>query len=366
MGKQPYRVLQVVTSMDRGGAETMIMNHYRAIDRTKIQFDFLVHRSHQGAYDNEIRQLGGRIYRAFPIRPWNYCKYFKFLNKFFNEHYADFIAVHSHIQENSGFPLKYAKKYGIKCRISHSHIADLGIDYKYPFRKYGKYYVNKYASEKFACGKDAGIFLYGKKSKFITFNNAIDSNKFKYNTEILIKTRAKLGIENKFVIGHIGRFCYQKNHTYIIDIFNELLKLKPNSTLVLVGDGPLRSGIEDKVNKLQIQNNVLFLGIRGDISDLMQAFDILLFPSLFEGLPVSIIEAQAAGLPCVLSDTIDNKTAITPNVSFISLSADIQKWVETLLSFQDFERKDTSEYIINANYDIHRNATWLTNFYLNV
>lgn len=364
MGKQPYRVLQIVTSMDRGGTETMIMNHYRAIDKEKIQFDFLVHRSHRGAYDDEIEQLGGHIYRAFPIRPWNYPKYFKFLNKFFKKHHSDFIAVHSHIHENSGFPFKYANKYGIKHCIVHSHIADLGIDYKYPFRLFGKIFVKKYATEKFACGKDAGIFLYGKHNDFIVFNNAIDSEKFKYNTDTRTQIRNKLGLENKFVIGHVGRFGAQKNHTFLIDVFKEILSHEKNSVLILVGDGPLRFAMEDKAKKLQINNNVLFLGLRSDIPELLQAFDVLLFPSLYEGLPVSIIEAQAAGLPCILSDTIDNKTAITPNVKFVSLSAGIQTWVKTLLSFKNFVRQDTSEYIIKANYDIHNNAKWLEEFYL--
>lgn len=364
MGRQPYRVLQIVTSMDRGGAETMIMNHYRAIDKEKIQFDFLVHRSHRGAYYDEIEKMGGQIYRAFPIRPWSYHKYFKFLNTFFKLNHHKYIAVHSHIQENSGFPLKYAQKYGIACRIAHSHIADLGIDYKYLFRLFGKIFVKKYATEKFTCGKDAGIFLYGKHNDFTVFNNAIDSEKFKYNSESRTQIRHKLGLENKYVIGHVGRFGAQKNHTFLIDVFNEILSREKNSILVLVGDGPLRFAMEDKAKKLQINDKVLFLGLRSDIPELLQAFDVFLFPSLFEGLPVSIIEAQAAGLPCILSDTIDNKTAITPNVKFVSLSADIQTWVETLLSFKNFVRQDTSEYIIKANYDIHNNAKWLEEFYL--
>lgn len=363
MEKQPYRVLHVVTIMNRGGIETMIMNLYRAIDRNKIQFDFLVHRNDIGDYDDEIKSLGGQIYKIGAIRPWNYLQYFKSLDNFFGKNHT-YQAVHSHIQENSGFALKYAAKYNIPIRIAHSHSTLTRIDYKYPFRVFAKRYLNKYATAKFSCGKEAGDSLFGKNGKYYLFNNSIDSSCFTYNLSARAQMRKNLNIdENTFVIGNVARLNKYKNQTFAIDVFAKLIETEPNALLILVGEGEMKETLKQKVQNLKLENKVILLGLRKDIHNLLQAFDVLLFPSIFEGLPVSLIEAQAAGLPCILSDTIDNKTAITPNVKFVSLSASIQTWVETLLSFNNFVRQDTSEYIIKANYDIHNNAKWLTKFY---
>lgn len=362
MEKQPYRVLQVVTIMNRGGIETMIMNHYRAIDRTKIQFDFLVHRQERGDYDDEIEQLGGHIYRAFPIRPWKYIQYFKWLKDFFYKN-NDYIAIHAHIQENSGFVFKVASKFNIKTLISTSHTAGYGIDYKYPFRLYAKFYLNRYCSHKIACGKMAGEHLYGKNSEFIVIHNAIDVAKFKYNVNVRNKIRHKLNIENKFIIGNVARFHKGKNHKFIVDIFYEIYKQDKNCCLVLVGDGEEFETIKSKVESLGLTTNVLLLGVRNDVNELLQAFDILLFPSLFEGIPVSIIEAQAAGLPSILSDTIDNETAITSNVEFHSLEAPISEWTNAILDKKAFKRIDTTSEIVGAGYDVIQNTKLLYRLY---
>lgn len=362
MEKLPYRVLQVVTIMNRGGIETMIMNHYRAVDRTKIQFDFLVHRQEKGDYDDEIEQLGGRIYRAFPIRPWKYIYYFKWLKSFFNKN-NDYIAIHAHIQENSGLVFKVAHRFNIKALISTSHTAGYGIDYKYLFRVYAKYYLNKYCTHKMACGNMAGEHLYGKNSEFIIIHNAIDVAKFKYNVNVRNKIRHELNIENKFVIGNVARFHKGKNHTFIVDVFNEINKKDNNCCLVLVGDGEEFEAIKSKVESFDLSSNVTLLGVRNNVNELLQAFDVLLFPSLFEGIPVSIIEAQAAGLPCILSDTIDNETAITSNVEFHSLNAPISEWTNAILNKKDFRRVDTTSEIVDAGYDVMHNIKNLIDLY---
>ena len=363
MGKQPYRVLQVLTTMNRGGAETMIMNHYRQIDRAKVQFDFLVHRQEEGAYDQEILEMGGRIYRAMPIRPWSYWSYFRFLDSFFREH-NEFVAVHSHIQENSGFVLKYAAKYGIKNRIANSHIADLGIDYKYIFREIGKRVLRKYVVHKFSCGQDAGEFLYGKGVDFKIFHNAIDLETFVFDKGIRDDLRTQMGLNGKYVIANVGRFNPQKNHQFLIKIFAEICKRSDNVVLMLVGDGYLQNVIEQQVDKEGLNEKVLFLGVRNDVAQLLQACDTILFPSLFEGLPVSIIEAQAAGLPCVLSDEIDSDVDVTGNVQFVSLNDPVQKWVDAVFATMNYERVNTSKLLQAAGYDIKQNADWLTEFYL--
>lgn len=362
MGKQPYRVLQVVTIMNRGGIETMIMNHYRAIDRTKIQFDFLVHRQETGDYDGEIEQLGGQIYRAFPIRPWNYIQYFKWLKSFFENNYF-YIAIHSHIQENSGLVFKIAQKYNLTNLIANSHIATLGIDYKFLFRQFGRFLTKKYSTTKLACGTEAGKFLYGENSNFTILHNAINSDQFCFNPTKREQIRQKLGLSDNFVIGNISRFCAQKNHKFIIDVFEQIYKKNNLAKLLLIGDGPLKNSTLEIVNKKNIANNVIFLGLRSDIPELLQAIDIILFPSLFEGLPVSIIEAQAAGLPCILSDTIDYETAITSNVEFYSLNAPISEWANAILDKKTFKRVDTTSQIVDAGYDVVQNTKLLYQLY---
>lgn len=357
------RVLHVVAVMNQGGAENMVMNYYRAADRNKIQFDFLVHYPERGAFDDEIEKMGGCIYRAMPIRPWSYHKYFKWLDNFFKEHH-DYVAVHSHIQENSGIVFKYAAKYGIKTRIANSHIANLGIDYKYLFRQFGRYYLNKYTTDRFACGKDAGKFLYDKEDFFV-FKNAINVENFIFNVVKKEAERKKMNIpQNAVVIGHVGRFNPQKNHVFLIDIFKEIYAKNNNAVLVMVGDGNLRESIEDKVKSCGLSDKVWFLGIRPNVYEVMQAFDVLLFPSLYEGLPVSIIEAQASGLQCILSDTIDLETDVTGNCHFMPLLKSASEWADITLEAAKVMRKDTSKKIQEAGYDVTKNVEWLINFYL--
>lgn len=360
---EPKRVLQVLTIMNQGGAETMVMNYYRAIDRSKVQFDFLVHRQERGVYDDEIEMLGGRIFRALPIRPWTYISYFRWLDAFFKEH-QEFVAIHSHIQENSGFVFKYAQKHGLYNCIAHSHIADLGFDYKYLFREFGKRYVQKYATRKLSCGEDAGRFLYGER-KFANFNNAIDAERFKFSPAIRSEIRQELGLsEDTFILGSVARFGYQKNHAFMLEIMKELSKKHSDYRLLLVGGGEEEQAIRERVSQLNLEKHVLFLGLRKDIYRVLQAFDIFLMPSLFEGLPVSIIEAQAAGLKCVLSDTIDRKVDLTGNIIFIPLEMGAEAWAEKLLELRRYERKDTTSYIIDAAYDVKSNLETLYSIYL--
>lgn len=357
------RVLQVVTVMDRGGLETMLMNYYRKLDKNKIQFDFMVHRMERGAYDDEIEAMGGRIYRMPQIKPGNYRKYFKELDRFFEEH-SEYKVVHSHINENSGFVLRAAKKYGVPCRIAHSHLADLKLDYKYPFRLYGRMYLKPNTNEYFACSKQAGEWLFPNvKSEITVLNNAVDVDSFKDNKEIRKKIRKELDIENKFVIGHIGRFNPQKNHKFLIDIFKEIKALKQDSVLLLVGEGYLFDEIKEKVNKLGLDDSVKFLGLRKDISELMQGMDMFLFPSLFEGLPVVLVEAQAAGLKCVTSTGVTKESDITNSLEFIDLNIEPKEWAKQIVNM-NLSKKDYSQILKEKGYDSNTNINWLSNFYL--
>ncbi|WP_066335080.1 glycosyltransferase family 1 protein [Metabacillus litoralis] len=348
--------------MNRGGLETMLMNYYRQINRTKIQFDFMVHREERGHYDDEIESLGGKIYRMPQIRPGNYRKYFNRLNDFFSEH-KEFKVVHSHNNENSSFVLRAAKRFGVPCRIAHSHLSDLGIDIKLPFRLYARNVMKDNPTEYFACSKNAGRWLFGEKKEVKVLNNAVSIDDFKYNEQLRRKIRKELNISDQLVIGHIGRFNKQKNHEFLIDIFNSVIDKKSDALLLLVGDGHLRPEIERKVEKLGLSSQVKFLGVREDIPHLMQAIDLFLFPSLFEGLPVVLVEAQAAGLNCIVSDSITKEADITGRLQYFSLEDTADIWAEVIINMS-IEHADTSHMLQNNGYDTKKMANWLSEFYL--
>ena len=218
----------------------------------------------------------------------------------------------------------------------------------------------------FTCGEEAGIWLYGKKQQdqMIMMNNAIDAKLYQYNPTIEEEMKKELGLEGKFVIGHVGRFFPQKNHIFLIDIFAKVYEQNKNSVLLLVGGGELETQIKEKVKELNLTEVVKFLGVRSDIHRIMQAFDVFILPSLFEGFPVTMVEAQAAGLPCIISNQVPPQCAITDNVEIISLQESPQQWAERLLTYQNTKKQNTYETIIKQNFDIKANAKWLQQFYL--
>lgn len=352
--------------MNYGGAETMVMNYYRNINRDLIQFDFMVHREKRGAYDDEIESLGGKIYRMIPIYPQNFMKYKKMISDFFDEH-TEYQIIHSHMSELGYFVFQEAKKRGIPVRICHAHNAPNGWDLKMFVRTYFKHMSKKYITHMFICGKEAGDWLFGKKNenKFIMMNNAIDAESFRYKEEDRLAIRRKFKVDDKIVIGHVGRFNLQKNHMFLIDVFGEIHKLNDDSVLFLIGEGEEKSKIEKLVKEKNLENSVQFLGLRNDIPDLMQGFDAFVFPSLFEGLPVTMIEAQAAGLPCFISSQIPQECIITQNVDSISLQKSVQEWAKLILyKIELYQRKDAYEEIVAQGFDIKTNAKWLEEFYL--
>lgn len=365
---EPIRVLNLFTIMNRGGAETMVMNYYRHIDRTKIQFDFLVHREEEGDYEEEIRQLGGRIYRMIPIYPQNFSKYKKMLREFFREH-KEYQIIHSHMSELGYFAFKEAKRQGIPVRICHAHNAPHGWDLKMIMREYFKKRMMPYITHMFMCGIDSGRWLFGKENEehFIQMNNAVDSEKFRYNPAINTEVREELGIlENQLVIGHVGRFNKQKNHEFLIEIFDEVQKIEKNAVLLLIGQGELEEKIQKKVEELNLNSKVRFLGLRRDVERVMQCFDAFLFPSLFEGLPVTMIESQAAGNLNFISDRIPTQCCITDTVEVIPLSKSAKEWAEIMIEkIANFEKKDRKQEIIDAKFDIKESVSWLEDFYIN-
>ncbi|WP_173821801.1 glycosyltransferase family 1 protein [Dorea formicigenerans] len=358
----PIRVLQVVTHMNRGGLETMLMNYYRHIDREKVQFDFLTHRDYDGDYGKEIKSLGGKIYHLPVLNPFS-GSYKKALNEFFNKHH-EYKIVHVHQDCMSSVILEVAKKQGVPVRIAHSHSSNQDKNIKYPIKLYYKAKISKYATNLMACGEAAGKWMFGGMS-FTVLNNAIDTSAYKYNPEIHNEQRSKYGINNKeILIGHIGRFSPPKNHTFLIDIFNSVQKEIP-AKLMLVGEGKLKNQIEKKVQDLGIADKVIFTGLRTDVENLLQAMDLFLFPSLYEGLPVTMIEAQASGLPCLISDKVSMECKVTSNVQQIPLSSSLEEWTEMVIKkVKKNERCSDISKIKDAGFDIEENARWLQKYYL--
>lgn len=359
---EPIRVLQVVTHMNRGGLETMLMNYYRHIDRNKVQFDFLVHRQERAAYDDEIEALGGRIFRLPRLVPWG-ITYNRALNRFFEEH-KQYRIVHVHQDCLSSVALRAAKKHGVPVRIAHSHNANQDKNIKYLIKLLYKRSIPRYATDLFACGKQAGDWMFGG-VPFSILNNAIDANRYIYDSAARNRIREELGIpENAMVVGHVGRFSPQKNHDFLVDVFAETLKLVPDARLLLVGDGELRLRIEEKVRALGIAANVIFTGVRSDVPTLMQAMDVFAFPSLYEGFGIVIIEAQTSGLPCVIADRIPTDCDLTELVFRCDLDQSHQVWAQEICKCRTMPRRDMSPAIADAGFGIRENARWLQEYYL--
>lgn len=357
------KVLMIVHEMNRGGIENFIMNLYRVIDRDVIQFDFVAHTYKKCDFDNEIEELGGTVFHCPDYRIVNHISYCKWWKDFFASH-PEYKIVHSHLDSSANIHLRIAKKFGC-VTIAHSHNTQEGIGIRALVKKFLKFGFNSCCDYKFGCSKAANKWLYGKQSgNSLIIRNGIISSRYAFDLEKRKYYEDKFGIDGKSVIGSVARFSNQKNHEFIVDVFYEYNKLNPNSVLMLVGDGELKQSIIQKVNTLCLNENVIFTGVRSDVSELLNVFDLFLMPSFHEGLPVSIIEAQASGLKCLLSDVITKETDITGNLEFLSLKKSAKEWAEEISKMLSYDRTDTSEKIKKAGYDIMTTAQQLTDFYL--
>ena len=360
MNHKPKRILQVVTYMGRGGIETMLMNYYRHIDRSKVQFDFLVHRDFAGDFDEEILSLGGKIYRVRPMNPLN-PGYWHDLLSFFCTH--PYEIVHCHLNFKSGVVLAAAKLAGVPIRIAHAHTASMEKDWTQIPRKIMRTLIAPNATAMLACSQNAGEAIFGK-HPFCFFFNAMDGAAFRYQETVRSEKRLELSLADTFTVMHVGRFGAEKNHRFLLDVFARLREVEPNAKLVLIGDGTLRKEVEETAKRMFTKDAVRFLGVRTDISELLQAADVFAFPSIFEGLPVTMIEAQAAGLPCVMSDTVTDECIVTDLVTALPID-DPKAWAEEILKKRGTPRTDRLEEIRAAGYDITAAAEKLTRFYLN-
>lgn len=345
------RVLQCVNDMHRAGLETMLMNYYRNIDRTKIQFDFLTHRPYKSDYDDEIISLGGKIYYAPRLYPQNYPKYFKWMEQFFKDH-PEYKIVHSHIDAMSYLPLKAAKKAGIPIRIAHSHSTSIDRNFKYLLKQYYRIKLRSVLTHEFSCGKAAGEFLF-RNDKFTLIPNAVDAKKFYYDEKIRKDVRMKLEISNStFVMGHVGRISYPKNHHFLIDIFKEVHAIKEDSLLLIIGTGDMEEEIKQYAKESGVNEYIKFLGNRNDTERFYQAFDVFMLPSLFEGVPLVGVEAQFADLPCFFSNKVPMEVVFSDKTNFMSLDQSAKEWATEITNVDISNRNSGRLILINADYNI--------------
>lgn len=361
------RVLQVVTSMDPGGIETMLMATYRSIDRSTFQFDFLTHRQSPGRFEAEIVDMGGRIFRMPQLRSVHLLSYTRQTKLFLSQH-PEYRIVHSHLNQYSHFPLRGALLAGVPIRIAHSH-QNVGNDGQLPvsraiLTKYCKSRIGLDATHRLACSSEAGRWLYGDSLSFDVFRNAIDVEAFRFSLANRERVRTELNLGGSFVVGHVGNFSEPKNYPFLLDAFSRIASMNDSSVLLLVGNSGKSPAIVESIADKGLEGRVILTGIRSDIPALLHAMDAFVFPSTREGLPVSVIEAQAAGLPCLVSDSVTAEVRVTDRVTLLPLAAGPDNWAKTTLSSYTADRSRAADLVRSAGYDIVANAKVLEQIYL--
>ncbi|WP_026659665.1 glycosyltransferase family 1 protein [Butyrivibrio sp. AC2005] len=362
------RVLHSVSNMDRAGIETMLMNYYRHIDRNKVQFDFLCNKKKAGAYDSEVESLGGRIFRSPGLNPIKIPVYMKYMKNLFKEH-PEYTIVEAHNGAFGVYALHGAKISGIPTRIFHAHGAAITKDWKLPLKKICMMFLPINMTHHYTCGIAAAKCYFGneivEKGDYEFIPNAIEVERFIFDKNIRDRIRKENGLEDKHVLGHVGRFMAQKNHAFILDVFAELVKKDDNAVLVLLGDGELMDTIKSKAAALGVDEKVIFVGNVGNANEWYQAFDSFILPSVWEGLPVVGVEAQASDLPCIFSDAITREIGFSDEAKFISTNASLDVWTNAIMqAFKKTERIDKTDLIRNNNYDIKTEAIKLQERYL--
>jgi len=353
-------------AMDRGGIASYMMNYYRNIDRTKIQIDFVVHSRENNVYAGEIEKLGGMIY-YIPSKRENYLKNRRELKRIMES--GEYKIIHSHMDGMNGDILKMAYNAGIPIRISHSHNTRhlTNSRLKLYLHEYVRKQIPKYATHLWACSEKAGRWLYGEDNEFEVIPNAVDISRFAYNEEMRKKYRERYGIQDKIVIGHIGRFDYQKNHTFLLDVYKKVVEKRDDTVLMLIGDGHLSDEIKEKARNLGICQNIIFASQIPNVNEIINVFDMFVLPSLFEGLGIVLIEAQVNGLLCFASSEIPREAKVTDNIRFIDID-NPQKWSDRIVKYEMsmLGRKNNIKDIQRAGYDIKISAKVLEEKYLQI
>lgn len=364
------RILHFVHALTRGGGlTTLIMNYYRQIDRSKIQFDFVYFKEVESDFKDEITSLGGKFYKF--TEPSFDFSYKKECEKFFEEHKGEYSAIHCHVLFSAAFYGGIAKKYGIKNIIVHSHSASYGSGLLRKARNY--YFVKKadhIATHRLACSDDAARFMFGNKGNAKVISNAIDCAKYLFDENIRKEVREELNVTNEFVIGHVGGFVPLKNHTFLVDVFNEIVKKRPESALLLIGGegtavASTKEYIEEKVKILGLQDKVKFLGIRSDVNRLMMAMDFFVLPSTVEGFGLVLVEAQASGLYSLASTNVPEEAKCSELVSYLPLEAGAGAWADEILSANINGERLVDASLYNR-FNIEKQKTILENLYMDM
>lgn len=355
------RILHIVVEMGRGGIQAMLMNYYRNIDRSRVQFDFLIHKVGKNNYHNEITRLGGRIFKISKLNPFS-KKYRREVYNFFKEH-SEYTIVHCHLDCMSAIPIKEAKKAGVPIRIAHAHSNGQDKDWKYLLKLYFKRKIKEQATHLWSCGVDAGVWTFGNHN-FEIIPNAIEIEQYKFNEEKRIKRREDFHIlQDDFVVGHVGRFSPVKNHDFLLDVFFQIHLLNPKAKLLLLGEGETKNKIQEKVESLKLTQHVIFAGVHKNVADYLQAMDVFVLPSLYEGLGIAAIEAQANGLPCIVSDNVPIESKVTKQMERVSLKEDVGVWAKKIISFANKRDVTSHQNLINEMYNIKNSAKVLQNRY---
>lgn len=356
------RVLHVVGSMHPGGIENFIMNLYRNIDRSKVQFDFITHTESDPAYVKEIESLGGKLYRL-PRLTGKPIANLRGIKRIVKE--GGYAVVVRHTPNALIAPQVFMARRGGAVSACHSHSTS---DPKKFVHRIGKAMMKCMKVERFACSEDAGKWMYGKRP-FKVIRNAIDIERFAYRMEAESRIRTELGVEpNQALYGHVANFIECKNHTFLMEVYSEIAKLDDGARFVCLGDGDLKAQTMEKAKALGIADKVFFVGVRSDANDFMSAMNVLIFPSIFEGLPLTLIEAQAAGLPCLISDTITDTVEVTKGlVHPKSLSDGAKEWAKEAVSLcaqgKEMGRECQRQSIADAGYDVKALASWYEDYF---
>ena len=367
MENKVIRVAQIIGKASEGGVEASVFNYFRNIDRDTIQYDFFVESTSKIINREKIESMGGHVIIIPSIK--HIFKYEKFLYECFKREKYDI--VHAHKSALNIFALRAAKKAGIPVRISHAHSTS---NKKEPIRHLAKNFLKlfskKYATHYFACGEVAGRWLFGNKTfdegKVTIINNGIYIDKFRYNATYRSQIQTQYELAGKFVVGHVGRFVTQKNHSFLLDIFYEIQKITPNSVLLLVGDGPLLDSTTEKALRLGIYDKVCFAGVHKHVFWYYNAMDCFLLPSLYEGLPVVGVEAQINGVPCFFSHNVTNEIAINDNSHIVPAEYDAKQWASFVVNNYkkaSLERADYALTFKNTKYDIVNESKRLLDLY---
>lgn len=367
--EEPIRVLHILQRMEAGGVQTFLMNIYRKIDRTKVQFDFLVHYEEKEFYDNEIYEMGGRIYKFSVRENFDILKYKREIKKFFKEH-TEYSIVHGHMETLSNVWEKEAKKAGIPNIICHAHTAGYNERniIKLLIKHYFKYSYGRNSTIRFACSDIAGKFMFSGLD-YRLINNAIDIEKFKFSQEQRNKIRTNLKIDNCLVIGNVGRLHPSKNQLFLIEIAKELNDMSIDAKTLLIGDGELKKAIKEKISEYGLENHVILLGKRSDVNLFYSAMDFFVMPSLYEGLPLTGVEAQTSGVQCLFSSEITKELELSDIAHFLPLSETAFFWANKIKNLSKIKYADRSAYadiISKRGYNIHLLVQEMTELYLSL